>query len=142
MKNKKPLRIYVPVSKEYSLFENKDDFIKFKVMNDLEFHQGFLKDLGILERKPNSNKGNALEGVINPIRSGLSLPFNMGGNPIGTGWEQYIPFLEESGCQKVDGLYNLKSLDGRWMSYLYSRDFLIGRFGGIIVPESLDKFLE
>jgi len=137
MKNKKPLRIYVPVLDEYSIFENKDDFLKFKVMNDLELQFGLFKNPKILERKKFSNKGNALDGfILNHV--GPSMGLNIGGNPIGTGWKQYIPFLEEIGCKKIFGLYNLNSIKDKVVGYLTKGDTR----WGIIVPESLDKFLE
>ena len=43
----------------------------------------------------------------------FSSGFNIGRNPIGTGYLNYIPFLEEMECQKIGGIYRLSSLIGK-----------------------------
>ncbi|MBT4376805.1 hypothetical protein HOD29_05510 [archaeon] len=137
MNDKKPLRLYSPISSEYSLFEKPEDFIKFKLENNLKLGCGLMTNPKILERKRFSNKGNALDGfLLNSNGAGMGL--NIGGNPIGTGWKQYIPFLEEMGCKKTFGLYDLNSIKNKLVGYLFKNDTR----WGIFVPESLNKFLK
>jgi hypothetical protein len=137
MKTKKPFRLYTPISGEYSHFQNPLDFLKFQKENNLDLGYGLIKNPKILERKPFSNKGNSLDGfIINSINSGIGL--NIGGNPIGTGWKQYIPFLEEIGCEKRFGLYNLKSIENKMVAYLLKNNIR----WGIFIPKSLNEFLK
>jgi len=135
--NKERLRIYSSISKEFAYFKNPDDFFKYKLDNNLKISYGLITNLKILKRKTLSNKGNALDGLIFNS-TGLSVGLNIGGNPIGTGGNQYIPFLEEMKCRKIFGLYYLKSIEKKAVGYLSKEDTR----WGIFVPESMSKFLD
>jgi len=72
----------------------------------------------ILERKFLSNRGNALDGVLE-MSHGFQIGLNIGGNPIGTGYKNYIQFLDEIGCAQSLGLYRIPSIIGLPIAVLF-----------------------
>jgi hypothetical protein len=86
---------------------------------------GTITDISILERKTLSNKGNALSAWIKEANSDFYFGLNIGGNPIGTGYKTYIPFLEDMHCEKIGPLFRVKSLIGRNVAF-FGNDFIKG----------------
>jgi hypothetical protein len=93
---------------------------------DLRIRLGKIYSLQILERKALSNKGNALDGMVKCEGDIGSVCLNIGGNPIGTGYTNYIQFLQEMNCEKIGGIYRLSSLIGKDVLYLVRNDTLRG----------------
>lgn len=91
---------------------NKEEFAYHLLINRLALKIGTITSSKILERKFMSNKGHAVSGTVD-WEDCLSSGFNIGRNPIGTGYLNYIPFLEEMECQKIGGIYRLSSLIGK-----------------------------
>ncbi len=114
---------------------SEESFLEHLLINQLKPTLGTITSAKILERKIFSNKGNALDGDIN-LSDGGYIGLNIGGNPIGTGYETYIPFLDEMKCPKnIFGLYKTKSIIRMPIIALMRQD----TSWGLIVPES---FLE
>jgi hypothetical protein len=113
-----------------------DGFLDYVRANELRIGIGKIQEVKILERKPLSNKGNALEGeILCEDRAVFGL--NIGGLPIGTGYETYIPFLEEMGCRKAGPLYLPDSLNGKSMAYLMRGEPGHEFVNGYLTPKGL-----
>jgi hypothetical protein len=98
-----------------------------------KFEMGIIKSASILERKLFSNKGNALDCWIS-LGDGRGTGLNIGGNPIGTGYNNYIHFLDEMECKKSFGLYKLESLVGKVVCR-FGNEFM----GNYISPKEFSK---
>jgi len=97
-----------------------ESFWKYFREEKLRIGIGKIVSAAILERKPLSNEGHALNGTITMSKGTTGL--NIGGNPPGECFENYISFLEEIGCAKPGGLYNLESIMGKFIYILYRRE--------------------
>ena len=111
-----------------------DSFKSHLIKNNLSIQTGKIEFARIHERKFLSNKGNALDGIIR--NGGFAFGLNIGGNPIGTGYKTYIPFLEEMGCMKICGLYVLSNIINSPIVYLVCGDIL----RGYITPKDFASF--
>ena|SRR3989344_5508033 len=91
-----------------------EGFVDLLLKERLLVRSGIIVSAQIFGRKMCSNKGNGLDGFIS-LGGASRVGLNIGGNPIGTGYTNYIPFLEEMGCQKswILGLYDVGSLVGK-----------------------------
>jgi hypothetical protein len=88
-------------------------------LNEIYVSSGIISSVRILEKNKFSNKGNALDGMIE-LENGLFYGLNIGGNPIGTGNENYLSFLEDLKCEKfLFGLYDVNSFVGKDVSVLF-----------------------
>jgi len=114
------------------------EFLNYTSANNLRAEIGIIKSLRILERKFLSNKGNALDGIIQCEDKIYSRGLNIGGNPIGTGYENYIQFLEEMNCKKIGHLYILDSLIEHKIPYIVCEDTL----RGFITPKEFSKLAQ
>ncbi len=103
-----------------------EEFLEHIISSNLKVEFGIIKSIKILERKFLSNKGNALDGVIECENKAYATGLNIGRNPIGTGYQNYIPFLEEMNCSKTLGIYNLNSLIEKPIIYLTRNDITKG----------------
>jgi hypothetical protein len=114
-----------------------DEFVNYIVSNNLKIEFGTIKSLKILKRKLFSNKGNALDGIIECEDKIHSTGLNIGGNPIGTGYKNYTEFLEEMSCQKFGNLYLLNSLINVQIAYLRYNTNINDNINGYIPPQNL-----
>jgi len=112
-----------------------EEFVNYVASNNLKIEFGKIQSIRILERKFLSNKGNALDGIVECEDKIHSIGLNIGGNPIGTGYKNYTQFLEEMNCQKLGNLYLINSLVGIRIPYLIKNDNIKGYF----TPKSLLK---
>jgi len=117
---------------------SQEEFLMHALRNKLRLENGNISSAKILERKFLSNEGHAIDGFIS-VREGGVYGLNIGQNPIGTGSENYIPFLEEMECQKIGGLYRVKSLIGKPIFFLASQD---NWSHGYITPKSLSEIVD
>jgi hypothetical protein len=115
---------------------NPVDFAKYLLINHLKIKSGRINSTKILERKFFSNKGNALDGWIE-CENGFNIGLNIGGNPIGTGYKNYISFLDEIGCEKIGNLFIINSIIDKPIFYLVRGD----NVRGYLTKQSIDEFL-
>jgi hypothetical protein len=101
-------------------------FSEYMISDGLKIEIGQIKSASILERKFLSNRGNALSGTIQCENSAHVLGLNIGGNPIGTGYRNYIPFLKEMGCKRKGHIFIVNSLVGILVPYVVCGDTLRG----------------
>jgi hypothetical protein len=113
------------------------EFLLYVHEQDLNIEIGKILSLRILERKLLSNKGNATDGRVLCEDGMMSFGLNIGGNPIGTGWKYYIPFLEEMRCKKRGHLYDLKSLVGEPLPYVVCGN----RLRGYVTPKDFVRYI-
>lgn len=111
------------------------DFFQYMLKNKLLFNRGHIMFANILEREENSNMGNALDGMIYLSYPGLATGLNIGRNPIGTGYQSYIPFLDEINCKTEAGLYVLGDLKGKEI-YIVSCE---NTTRGFLTPKGFDS---
>jgi hypothetical protein len=90
---------------------NMETFRNHILENQLTIEHGIITSAKILERKFLSNKGNAVDGDVK--FKDYSIGLNIGQNPIGTGYKNYIPFLEEMECKKIGPLFRIESIIGK-----------------------------
>jgi hypothetical protein len=112
--------------------------LTYMLLSDLIFEKGSIFRAEILERKVLSNKGNALNCSVrvSPILASI---INIGGNPVGSGWMNYMKFLEEAGCKKPLGLYNLDSLIGKDVYLLATESSINRTTRGVITQKGFNE---
>src|SRR3989339_1527586 len=112
---------------------NMETFTNHILENQLTIEHGIIVSAKILERKFLSNKGNAVDGVVK--FKDYSIGLNIGQNPIGTGYQNYIPFLEEMECKKTGHLFRVESIVGKDIFALTNKHGSSGYF----TPKSFSK---
>lgn len=117
-----------------------EDFVEHILEKELLIKPGKIKSLKILERKFLSNKGHALDGYI-LTKNGVSYGLNIGQNPIGEGYKNYIPFLNDMNCFKVGHIYMINSLIEREIIYLEKQNNsgVSNTLKGYIAPSTFFK---
>jgi hypothetical protein len=114
------------------------DFLQYILRDHLQFSKGNIMFADILEREKEGNKGNALDGMIKLLYSELATGLNIGGNPIGTGYNNFISFLDEIECKTESGLYVMDDLVDKEVYVVFCND----TSRGILTPKGFDEFYD
>lgn len=110
--------------------------------NGLLIDKGEILFANILEREPGSNRGNALDGMIKLLDSGIATGLNIGGNPIGTGYHNFISFLDEIGCKTQSGLYVMDDLKGKEIYVIERGSGIHKNTEGFLTPAGFDELYD